>query len=529
MSRGKGGDFLKIRLIEPKPPGVNVYDLAKLPRLGLPLIGTMLRQRGHDVRIYCEMLEEVDWRDVEGSDLVGISTTTSTTPRGYAQADRLEKLGIPVVMGGAHVTFLSEEALAHCSYVVRGEGHATMLELVEALEGQGTLADIRGLSFRSEAGIVHNPDRPACSNREFQELPVPDLSLLVGREKMVIRPVMTQWGCPYNCDFCSVIPMFGRRVKARTVVQVVDELADHPTEFVFFCDDNFIANKARTRELLRAVRERGIRMQWSAQIRAAAVFKNQKTREIDTELLELMRDTGCVMVYVGFESVNPATLEEYHKQQDVGQIKESIRILHGYGIKIHGMFVFGAEHDTVQTLRDTVRFALKNKIDTVQFMMLQPLPGTPLFARAEEEGRILSRDWSLYDGHHALVRTAGMAPYTLQLETFRAMARFYSRWQFAKLLAGGMWRSLPHLLRLLSGELLLHRRFRRALAHWLSQGGDFLAVLQAGLRPEQWARLQSYFWIALLRRYGRLQVRRWEAQRSTRRHLEFLEQLPEHN
>ena len=125
---------MKIRLIEPKAPGLNVFDQARLPRLGLPLMGRILADQGHDVRIYVETLSPVDWADVAQADLLGLSSTTATTPRAFEMARRARGLGIPAVIGGSHVTFLPDEALEHCDFVVRGEGQAALPELMAALE-----------------------------------------------------------------------------------------------------------------------------------------------------------------------------------------------------------------------------------------------------------------------------------------------------------------------------------------------------------------------------------------------------------
>jgi radical SAM superfamily enzyme YgiQ (UPF0313 family) len=246
-------DNVKIRLIEPKSPGLNVFDRALLPRLGLPLIGRMLVDAGHDVRIYVETLSPVDWDDIALADLVGFSTTTATTPTAYRMAERVRGLGIPTVIGGPHVTFLADEGLEHCDFVARREGHETMVELVDALERDGDLVDIAGLSYHDTAGrSVHNPDRPPCPPDQFETLPAPALDLIVGHERMTNIPIMTQWGCPFNCDFCSVIHMFGRRVRARSVENVLDELESYRDRgAVFFYDDNFVVDKRRTKALLR--------------------------------------------------------------------------------------------------------------------------------------------------------------------------------------------------------------------------------------------------------------------------------------
>lgn len=159
---------MKIRLIEPKAPGLNVFDIARLPRLGLPLMGQLLVDRSHDVRIYVETLAPVDWTDIAQADLVGFSSTTATTPAAHQMAERVRYLEIPTVIGGPHVTFLPDEALQYCDFVVRREGQVTLLELVDALKNDADFTRIPGLSYRDAAGRpVHNPDRPPCTQEEF--------------------------------------------------------------------------------------------------------------------------------------------------------------------------------------------------------------------------------------------------------------------------------------------------------------------------------------------------------------------------
>ena len=143
---------MRVRLVEPRPPGHTVYDYAMLPRLGLPLIGTLLARAGHDVKVYCELLAPVDLGECLTADVVGISTTTSTAPGAYRLADLLGSAGVPVVLGGPHASFCTEEGLDHAPFVVRGEGQATMLELLECLSRGGDLGAVRGLSLRGPEG-----------------------------------------------------------------------------------------------------------------------------------------------------------------------------------------------------------------------------------------------------------------------------------------------------------------------------------------------------------------------------------------
>jgi radical SAM superfamily enzyme YgiQ (UPF0313 family) len=134
---------MKIRLIEPEPPGMHVWAKVLLPRLGLPIIAATLKSHGHDVLVYNPTMAPIDWEDVYGSDVVGLSSTTSTASTAYGFADDLRSRGIPVIIGGSHVTFMADEALQHVDYVARGEGgEQLMLELIEALAGSRRLDDV---------------------------------------------------------------------------------------------------------------------------------------------------------------------------------------------------------------------------------------------------------------------------------------------------------------------------------------------------------------------------------------------------
>ena len=148
---------------------------------------------------------------------------------------------------------------------------------------------------------------------------------------------------------------------------MIAELKDKRPERIFFYDDNMAANRKRLKRLLQMMIDEDLVIPWSAQVRTDVVR--------DPELLDLMRRSGCKLVYLGLESVNQETLDRFEKSQTVADIENAIKVLHDYGIKSHGMFVLGADNDDVQTVRDTVTFAIKNKIDTVMLNILTPLPG----------------------------------------------------------------------------------------------------------------------------------------------------------
>ena len=327
-------------------------------------------------------------------------------------------MGIPVIMGGPHSTFLPEESLKYADYVVRGEGEDTLTELIEHLETGESLRDIKGLSYREGDAVIHNPDRPLL--QDLDSGPVPDFSLVHNWQKRTVIPIATSRGCPFGCKFCSVIQMFGRKYRFKSIERVMQEIRAVASRkgHIFFVDDNFAADKERTKMLLRRILEEGIQLEWSAQVRTDAAK--------DPELIDLMSRTGCFTVFVGFESINPRTLSLYNKRQGVDDIIRCIETFRKASIGIHGMFVFGGDTDDIGTIRSTQKFATRYGINSVQFLMLTPLPGTPVFDDLLGEGRLIHMNWEKYDAHHAVFDPNLMTAFELHTETIKAMARFYS-------------------------------------------------------------------------------------------------------
>ncbi len=230
----------KIIFIEPKASGFHIYSKWSLPRLGAVVLGTVLKELGHDVKVYVEEIRKIDKPDLYSADVVGISTITSTAPRAYEIADDLRERGIPVIFGGAHPTFLPDEALEHADYVVRGEGEEAIIELLDALDGNHSLASIAGLSYRENESVHHNPSREFCP--DLDKHPSPDLSLIVGFGAGArsffgynpIIPVVTSRGCPFSCKFCSVTTMFGRKYRFRSADKVLEDLRPYTGRSISF-------------------------------------------------------------------------------------------------------------------------------------------------------------------------------------------------------------------------------------------------------------------------------------------------------
>jgi radical SAM superfamily enzyme YgiQ (UPF0313 family) len=426
----------KLVFVEPKSTHLHIYSRICIPRLGSVLLATIMRAKGYDVRVYVEDIHAIDMQEVLSADLVAISAITSTAPQSYRLADKVREAGGIAVLGGTHVSFLPEEALAHADFVVRGEGEFAFQELVDAIQAGHGFEQIKNLSYLVGGKPVHLPERPKIPNLDVN--PIPDYHLITGWRPGGVVSVATSRGCPFSCTFCSVPGMYGHAFRTHSIARVLQELEVHKhSKYTFFADDIFTANKKRCKDLLRAMIDRELAPRWGAQVRTETVD--------DPELLKLMQDSGCFNVYVGFESINPRTLKLFQKKQDLAKIERSIERFHAHDIRIHGMFVVGSDEDDVETIEATAEFALKNDIDSIQFMILTPIPGSPdwdqLYAQGDKY--VISKNWQFYDGHHVVHQPRRMSPYELQVGAIDAMAKFYSWGGIArKLLKGDTYYAL---------------------------------------------------------------------------------------
>jgi radical SAM superfamily enzyme YgiQ (UPF0313 family) len=409
----------KLVFVEPKSTHLHVYSRVTIPRLGSVLLGTIMRNKGYDVRVYIEDIHAVDMNEVLSADLVGISAITSTAPQAYRLADRVREAGGIAVLGGTHTSFMPAEGLRHADFVIRGEGEFAFQELVDALQAGAGFERIQNLSYLVDGRLVNNPERPKIPNLDVN--PIPDYGLITGWKPGGVISIATSRGCPFSCTFCSVPGMYGHAFRTHSIERVLDELALHKgNSYTFFADDIFTANKKRVKDLLRGMIQRDLTPEWGAQVRTETVD--------DPELLQLMHDSRCLNVYVGFESINPRTLKLFQKKQDLAKIERSIERFHAHGIRIHGMFVIGSDEDDLETIDATADFARKHDIDSVQFMILTPIPGSPDWEKLYANGDkyVITDDWSLYDGHHVVHQPRKLSPYELQMAAIEAMGKFYS-------------------------------------------------------------------------------------------------------
>jgi len=305
------------------------------------------------------------------ADLAAITVSTRTALRAYELAAAYRQRGVKVVLGGIHPTAMPEEALEHGDVVVCGEAEG-LWERVVADATAGRLQPI----YRHET----LPD--------YRTPVVPDRSIFPKKGYIPFHPVQASRGCPFSCEFCSVTPFFGRKTRLRDPKHVAAEIAAIGRRLIMFSDDNIVGFGEHSRELFRELTP--LKIRWFGQASMQGLH--------DPATLKLMADSGCKGLFVGFESVDRKTLVACGKKQNSpDQYIETVQRLRDAGISVWGAFVFGFDEDTPETFADTAEFGIKASLLMASYSVLTPYPGTPLYWRLKEEGRLLDERWWLKD------------------------------------------------------------------------------------------------------------------------------------
>ncbi len=425
---------MEICLIAPQQPKEKTRPGDAVPPL-FPPLGLMtvaaLTPPEHRVHIIDEGVQELDW-EME-PDLIGLTATTAHAPRAYEIADHFRAKGIPVVMGGMHASALPEEALQHVDAVVIGEAEGLWPRVLQDV-AQGALQPLYRHETFPEARLIPPARRDLV-----------DLSRYAAGNTL-----HASRGCPFACAFCAVSTFFGHTYRTRDLDCVLQEAASLPGEPLLFVDDNIIGQPSYARELFARLADLG-----KSFIAAASTTITRWP-----ELISQAARAGCKALFVGLESVSQQRLADVGKKFNVvAKYRELIQRFHDHGISIIGSFMFGLDGDDPDVFDRTVDFAQENGVDFAQFSIATPLPGTRLYAQLQAEGRVLSRDWSLYDGSHCVFAPRGMKPDQLESGLRRAYRRFYLSGQ-----------TLKKLLRSDEGLFgLIRKEYVRRIRHWLRE------------------------------------------------------------
>ena len=370
------------------------YPIITLPHLA----GITPRQ--HTVKIVNENYEDIDFD--EPADLVGITSYTMTAPRVYEIADEFRRRGKKVVLGGYHPTAMPQEAIQHADSVVLGEAELTWPEVLHDCE-RGALKQFYG----------PNPD--------FDMAAIPPIRRDLIRQNPMIGAVQSTRGCPNQCEFCAIASFCKHEVKQRPVKNVVEEIKQMPNRIFVIHDPSLTVNPAYSRELFKELIRQKVHKGWVSNGNSNVLGK------VDEEFLELAKKSGCVEWFVGFESVSQASLNGIKKTVNkVEDFKKTIKRLHQHGMAVQGGIIFGFDQDTPEIFDLTLEKMYEWELDVVEINILTPFPGTPLYDRLEQEGRIISKDWKRYNQVDVVFKPKQMTEKELFEGSRKVAKQFYS-------------------------------------------------------------------------------------------------------
>jgi len=377
--------MLKVTLIN--PPQNTRYPQ---PPLGLALIAAILEKQGYAVTLLDANAagltpEETAKAVTADTDIAGITAMTPTigTALGIAHHLKEHNPGFTIVLGGPHATLLPEETLKAApdiDIVVRGEADETVVELMQAFENKEPSKGIPGVSYIKDGKAVHNAAR--ARETDMDSLPIPAFHLLPWQKYQPHPPhgrympfgaMVTSRGCPYRCAYCSK-PVFGSRFRAQSAERVVAEMSYLREKFgvreIAFYDDSFTIDKKRVHAIADKILEKGLKIAWTCETRVNLV---------DKELLRHMKQAGCYAVAYGIETASPEIMKTLQKDITLEQVEKAVQAHKETGLQVIGYFMLGSPGETPETIRQTINYAKKLKVDFAQFSVTTPFPATELY------------------------------------------------------------------------------------------------------------------------------------------------------
>ncbi|MGD0917647.1 MAG: radical SAM protein [Thermodesulfobacteriota bacterium] len=398
---------MKILLISPERERKKEEAfLFRLSFLNLPYVAAVTLPDA-EVKIIDEAHEKINFE--EKVDLVGITAQTPVAPRAYQIAEEFRKRGIPVVMGGAHVSMLPDEALQHVDAVVIGEAEEVWPKLIEDLRGGRMRRIYQGNGFI-------NPSN----------LPLPKRELLNEKFYLPLKLLETTRGCPHHCDFCGVSRFFGFRYRSRPINEIERELKilfqkgpvmnaglkkilssfskDLPyflkRKLLYIIDSNVAGDRRFALELVSLLKE--FDLLWYGHAPVSIAF--------DQELLRGFSRSGCIAINIGFESFSTRNLQIMGKGfNQPSRYTEAVRRIHDQGIGIMGTFIVGLDDDDPGVFQRIIDFCIDERLDWALTFIMAPYPGTDSFLRLEKEGRIFCKDWEKYDSLNVVYQPSKMS------------------------------------------------------------------------------------------------------------------------
>jgi radical SAM superfamily enzyme YgiQ (UPF0313 family) len=380
-----------IQFILTRPPAKRRFDvfwrhIGGLYGLAVPLLAS-LTPSGFKVEIVDQATQRIDFES--GADIIALSLMTSNAVEGYSIADRFRELGKTVVIGGIHPSAVPQETKQHADAVAIGEGDLIWPQILQ------DFADGELQPFYESSEVAR-----------LDDLPMPRHDLLPRFSRRIgMASIQTTRGCPYDCAFCSITSVFGRRFRKRPIRDVIREIKHLHHRLLNMVDDNIVADPNYAGRFFRELTTLGIR--WVAQSDISIAE--------DDELLELAAQSGCIGLYIGLESIHQEDLEAIGKGRNSADRYEFLlKKIQKHGIMTGGSFIFGIDGHGPGIFEETLGFAKRVGLAYAFMPILTPFPGTRIFKQFESEGRIFHTNWEYYDASHVVYEPHGMSPEELR-------------------------------------------------------------------------------------------------------------------
>lgn len=323
-----------------------------------------------ETELYDDRIELIDYDT--NTDLVCITVETYTAKRSYAIAKKFRDRGVPVVMGGYHVTLCPDEPLEYCDSIIVGNAETVWQKMLDDFKN-GCLESIYN-------GGIGNYDV------------IPDKSIFEGKKYLPVSLIETGRGCCHSCEFCSISKYYCSHYHARNHDLIVHDIKTSKHKYAFLVDDNLVADRKNAMGVFKEITP--LKIKWGGQ--------GTLSMAKDTELLKAMKKSGCEVILIGFESLNKENLNQMNKSFNyaLGERDELVKRIHDAGIGIYATFIFGYDHDDEGTVWEALEFAKKHNFYTAAFNHLLPFPGTALYTRLKEQNRLIHDKWWLAEGYN---------------------------------------------------------------------------------------------------------------------------------
>ncbi len=394
---------MKVKLILPaltesESPFWRPIKYSLFPPLGLATLAAFLSP-DDEIDLQDQHVEQLNLDDEP--DMVLIQVYVTNAFRAYKIADHYRAKGAYVLLGGLHVTALPEEAAQHADTIFLGPAEESFPRFLEDYHAKRPRK-----VYRSFVRTLHN-------------LPHARRDLIKRNKYLVPNSLVVTRGCPHHCDFCYKDAFYqgGKSFYTQLVDDALAEIDRLPGKHLYFLDDHLLGNKRFAGELFEGMKGMNRVFQGAATIDSI----------LDDDLIEKAAEAGLRSVFVGFETFSPENLRQSNKKQNMAKsYADAVKRLHSLGIMINGSFVFGLDHDDKDVFSRTVEWGIENAITTATFHVLTPYPGTRLYQNMENEDRITTRNWDLYDTRHVVYKTRGLTAVELEQGYHRAYKEFYS-------------------------------------------------------------------------------------------------------